>query len=61
MYFIKNLKQQCLENKKYHFDCVSLDFLRLFHNTWYYYIILVMYVTFTKAKKDRDLSYKETF
>ena len=28
-----NLKQ------KYHFDYVSLDFLRLFHNTWLYIII----------------------
>ena len=26
-------------NKKYHFDYVPLDFLRLFYNTWLYIII----------------------
>ena len=33
----ENLKKHL--NKKYHFDYVSLDFLRLFHNTWLYIII----------------------
>ena len=60
MYLSENLNNHL--NKKYHFDYVSLDFLRLFHNTWLYIIISFCYVCyFTKAKKHRVLSYKEIF
>ena len=61
MYFIRKLKQPYLENRKYHFDFVSIDCydfstildILLYHS--------VMYVTFTKAKKYRVLLYKEFF
>ena len=59
MYFIRKLKQPCLENKKNVCHLIFLDF-----STVLYFILLyhsVMYVTFTKAKKHRVLSYKEIF
>ena len=61
MYFIRKLKQPCLENKKYDFDCVSLDFFLDFSTILDFILSYhsVMYVTFTEAKKQRVLSYKE--
>ena len=61
MYFIRKLNQPCLDNRKYHFDCVSLDFydfstildLILYHS--------VTYVTFTKAKNTDHYRDKEIF
>ena len=59
MYFIRKLKQPCLENKKYHFDCVSFDFYDISTILDFVLYHSVMYVTFSKAKKHRVLSYKE--
>ena len=41
MYFIIKLKQPCLENKKYHFDCVIWFFKTYPQYLNLYYIILL--------------------
>ena len=50
----ENFKQPCLENKKYHFDSLSLDFLKLLHNTWLYIISFCYVCYFYKIQETQS-------